>query len=176
MKSNAHTARHLILGDLLWPSFRTWRGALWLTLLLSSLASSGCKKTSTGKGAQIPASNEECFVYTTKDREFKYMAQQAQVETDWYDEWTSRYGEKLPEPLPDRVHWQHPRLGRKYASTMHEDSFASDVSANSGPIPSNAKVEYFQVLEKGALATSTQRLRHRSCPRHMGFSTPTPGT
>jgi len=34
-------------------------------------------------------------------------------------------------------------------SAMHEDSYASDISNMQGPVPENAKVQYFQVKEKG---------------------------
>ena len=44
----------------------------------------------------------------------------------------------------------HPKLPQRYAATMHEDSLATDVSVEPGPLPSQAKVEYFHVLEKGA--------------------------
>jgi hypothetical protein len=71
------------------------------------------------------------------------------VEVKWFEEWTSRYGETLPDPLPPQVNWQHPILSDRYAGTMHEDSFASDVSHFPGPVPSNTKVGYFHVLEKG---------------------------
>ena len=71
------------------------------------------------------------------------------MEVKWFEEWTSRYGETLPEPLPPQVNWQHPILSDRYAGTMHEDSFASDVSHFPGPVPSNTKVGYFHVLEKG---------------------------
>jgi hypothetical protein len=40
-------------------------------------------------------------------------------------------------------------LSSKYAATMHENSFATDVSVEPGPMPNEAKVEYFHVLEKG---------------------------
>jgi hypothetical protein len=43
----------------------------------------------------------------------------------------------------------HPKLSSKYAATMHENSFATDVSTEPGPIPNEVKVEYFHVLEKG---------------------------
>ena len=78
-----------------------------------------------------------------------FKPQLANVEVKWFEEWTSRYGETLPEPLPPQVNWQHPILSDRYAGTMHEDSFASDVSHFPGPVPSNTKVGYFHVLEKG---------------------------
>ncbi|MBW2548696.1 MAG: hypothetical protein JRE82_16025 [Deltaproteobacteria bacterium] len=83
------------------------------------------------------------------DEGFKFKAQRANVEVKWFEEWTSRYGETLPEPLPPQENWQHPILSDRYAGTMHEDSFASDVSHFPGPIPANSKVGYFHVLEKG---------------------------
>jgi hypothetical protein len=83
------------------------------------------------------------------DRGFKFKPQLANVEVKWFEEWTSRYGETLPDPLPPQVNWQHPILSDRYAGTMHEDSFASDVSHFPGPVPSNTKVGYFHVLEKG---------------------------
>ena len=43
----------------------------------------------------------------------------------------------------------HPMLSDRWAATMHEDSFATDVSNQPGPLPNEAKVEYFHVLEKG---------------------------
>ena len=80
---------------------------------------------------------------------FKFKPQLANVEVTWFEEWTSRYGETLPEPLPPQENWQHPILSDRYAGTMHEDSFASDVSHFPGPVPSNTNVGYFHVLEKG---------------------------
>jgi hypothetical protein len=34
-------------------------------------------------------------------------------------------------------------------SAMHEDSYASDMSNLQGPVPENARAQYFQVKEKG---------------------------
>ena len=131
------------------PKSLTARSAAALLTFCVASFVGGCKKSEVGKGDPIPGTNDECFMYETKDRQFKYMRQEARVDTQWYEEWTSRYGETLPEPLPAPAHWQHPWLGRKYAATMHENSLATDVTINPGPIPSDAKVEYFHVLEKG---------------------------
>ena len=96
-----------------------------------------------------PSANEPCSTYSVGDKDFKFKPQRANVEVKWFEEWTSRYGETLPEPLPPQENWQHPILSNRYAGTMHEDSFATDVSHFPGPIPANAKVGYFHVLEKG---------------------------
>jgi len=113
-----------------------------LVLLLASSLLLAC--ASRGPGADEP-----CSTYSVEEEGFKYIAQRANVEVTWFEEWTSRFGETLPEPLPPEDKWQHPILSDRYAGTMHEDSFASDVSDFPGPIPSNAQVGYFHVLEKG---------------------------
>lgn len=124
---------------------------LWLLALgvLSGTALPGCGKSKIRKGAEVGGPGHGCYLYETKDKEFKYVSQQAEVEVRWWDEWTSRYGKTLPEPLPAPDHWMHPKLSSRYAATMHENSFATDVSTEPGPIPNGAKVEYFHVLEKG---------------------------
>ena len=130
-------------------------GSSWLRsfalLALMALASTlaACGKTKTMKGAEVGGAGLGCYEYRTKDRKFEHISQQASVETRWYDEWTSKHGKTLPEPLPPPDHWMHPKLSSKYAATMHENSFATDVSTEPGPIPNEVKVEYFHVLEKG---------------------------
>jgi len=130
-------------------------GSSWLRsfalLALMALASTlaACGKTKTMKGAEVGGAGLGCYEYRTKDRKFEHISQQASVETRWYDEWTSKHGKTLPEPLPPPDHWVHPKLSSKYAATMHENSFATDVSTEPGPIPNEVKVEYFHVLEKG---------------------------
>ena len=122
-----------------------------LPLLLATLvgAAGGCSKSKVSQGAEVGGAGLGCYEYTTRDKDFKHVSQQATVETKWWDEWTSRYGKTLPEPLPAPDHWMHPELSSKYAATMHENSFATDVSTEPGPLPHEAKVEYFHVLEKG---------------------------
>ena len=109
----------------------------------------GCGKSKTMKGAEVGGAGLGCYEYKTKDEDFKHVSQQAQVEVKWWDEWTSRHGRTLPDPLPPPDHWMHPKLSHQYAATMHENSFATDVSPEPGPIPNEVKVEYFHVLEKG---------------------------
>jgi hypothetical protein len=133
-------------------SMRSWSDWVWVVafacLALLSTAS-GCNRSKVSKGASIPGSGGGCYVYSTKDKTFKHVNQEATVETKWHDEWTSRYGKVLPDPLPPPDHWQHPQLSSRYAATMHENSLATDVSTEPGPLPNQARVEYFHVLEKG---------------------------
>ena len=118
-------------------------------LFLLAAVALGCGKSRTMKGAKIGGAHAGCYEYTTRDKDFEHVSQQATVETKWYKEWTSRHGKTLPQPLPPPEIWQHPHLSSLYAATMHENSFATDVSTEPGPMPNEAKVEYFHVLEKG---------------------------
>ena len=99
-------------------------------------------------GASTPNYNLPCSVYTVPSVDLKYKTQEARVEVEWHEEWTSRFGETLPEPLTPIEHWQHPILSGRYAGTMHEDSQATDVSVFPGPVPDDPRVTYFHVLEK----------------------------
>jgi len=125
------------------------RTALLLMLVPALSAAYGCSKSKTKQGSEVAGVGSGCYEYTTKDKKFEYVSQQATVETKWWDEWTSRNGKTLPEPLPPPEHWMHPKLSSRFAATMHENSFATDVSKEPGPIPNDVKVEYFHVLEKG---------------------------
>ena len=114
------------------------RATSWLlfSLALATWMAGGCVKSKISKGAEIPGGHGGCYHYTTKDKEFKYVSQQATVETNWWDEWTSRHGKTLPEPLPPPDHWMHPKLSHRYAATMHENScvnFGSIIVAPCGP-------------------------------------------
>ena len=128
----------------------THKGLSWCVgLLLIAGVASGCDKSKTMKGPEVGGTGQGCYSYTTKDKKFHHVSQQATVETIWYEEWTSRNGKTLPDPLPKPNHWKHPMLSSRWAATMHEDSLATDVSNEPGPMPNDAKVEYFHVLEKG---------------------------
>jgi len=120
-----------------------------LALSLAGVVAAGCGKSKTMKGAEVGGAGKGCYQYRTKDKHFKHTSQQATVETKWYEEWTSLHGRTLPDPLPPPNHWVHPKLSNRFAATMHENSFATDVSIEPGPMPNEAKVEYFHVLEKG---------------------------
>ncbi|MFW2390530.1 MAG: hypothetical protein ACN4G0_19495, partial [Polyangiales bacterium] len=135
-----------------WGSFciaMECRSSRTVALLGLCLAVAACSKVKTGRGPEIGGAAKGCFVYQTKDEDFEYVSQQATVETKWHDDWTSRYGKTLPQPLTEPEVWEHPKLSERYASTMHENSSATDVSIEPGPIPANPRVEYFHVLEKG---------------------------
>lgn len=125
------------------------RRAVFLSIMLLAFTATACSKSKTMKGAEVGGTGLGCYRYQTKDKKFEHVSQQATVRTKWYDEWTSRHGKTLPQPLPPPDHWMHPKLPHKYAATMHENSFATDVSTEPGPLPNQAKVEYFHVLEKG---------------------------
>ena len=81
---------------------------------LALVVSLACACASRGPGADEP-----CSLYSVDARQFKFKPQLANVEVKWFDEWTSRYGETLPEPLPPQKNWQHPILSNRYAGTMH---------------------------------------------------------
>ena len=114
-------------------------------LVLGVVVAAGC--------ASHAGPMEPCSAYTVPEHALKYKVQDARIEVQWHEEWVSRFGEKLPEPLPPQQNWQHPILSGRYAGTMHEDSQATDVSDFAGPTPNNARVTYFHVLEKGERLT-----------------------
>jgi hypothetical protein len=90
---------------------------------------------------------QPCSPYRVDPYEVDYATKDAHVEVTWHEEWVSRFGRTLPEPLPALEQWKHPILAARFAGTMHEDSFATDVSHFAGPTPNNPRVEYFHVLE-----------------------------
>ena len=127
-----------------------WKASITLIMFcVAAVCVSACDKNRTGRGPEIGGADKGCYVYTANDDEFQYVSQQAKVETKWYQEWTSRHGKTLPDSLDAPDIWQHPKLSTRYAATMHENSAATDVSVEPGPIPANPRVEYFHVLEKG---------------------------
>ena len=69
----------------------------------------------------------------------------------WYPSWIEYHNGKIvyPKSLDPLVKWKHPFMKENLPSAMHEDSYASDISNLQGPVPENAKVQYFQVKEKG---------------------------
>ncbi|MBW2547793.1 MAG: hypothetical protein JRE82_11300, partial [Deltaproteobacteria bacterium] len=81
-----------------------------LVVGLAAVASGGCGKSKTFRGPEVGGAGKGCYQYKTKDKDFKYMSQQATVTTEWYDEWTSLHGKTLPDPLPPAEHWRHPKL------------------------------------------------------------------
>ena len=73
----------------------------------------------------------------------------AKIEVEWYPEWVDKYGKNLPKPLSPLEKWEHPFAKKVYANSMHEDSYASDVSNMPGPEPKGVEVQYFHSLQKG---------------------------
>ncbi|MGB5222289.1 MAG: hypothetical protein WBN60_14725 [Polyangiales bacterium] len=96
----------------------------WSFILLGMAAAS----VAYGCASQTARVSEPCAPHVVKDVEIAYETREANVEVTWYDEWVSRFGKTLPEPLPPAPHWQHPILSGRYAGTMHEDSLSTDVS------------------------------------------------
>ena len=104
---------------------RTWL-LTGLAILLLAPVAGGCGNSKTMKGPEIGGAGKGCYQYTTNDKEFKHVSQQATVETKWYDEWTSRHGKTLPDPLPPPNIWQH--ACSRSAFTMAGRSSIWDIS------------------------------------------------
>ena len=96
------------------------------------------------------AAQEKCDQITVPRAEFETRTDFAKVEVKWYPEWLEKYGGKkiYPSPLPKMEKWAHPAFNIALPNSMHEDSHSSDVSNFPGPIPNEAEVQYFHVLEK----------------------------
>lgn len=90
-----------------------------------------------------------CQPYLPPSDTYQAKTHDAKVDVGWYAEWTDRFGEKLPAALTPLEKWEHPYMKKKYASEMHEDSYASDVSNMPGPGMNGTKVQYFHSLQKG---------------------------
>ncbi len=90
-----------------------------------------------------------CENYLPPEDSYKSKNHEAQVEVGWFKEWTDRHGEVLPEALPSLDKWKYPYTKQDYASSMHEDSYASDVSNRPGPGMKGTRVQYFHSLQKG---------------------------
>lgn len=90
-----------------------------------------------------------CEEYQAPEDSYIAKFHEAKVEVGWYKEWTDKYGEKLPEALPPLKKWKYPYTKQEYASSMHEDSYASDVSNRPGPGMNNTRAQYFHSLQKG---------------------------
>ena len=96
-------------------------------------------------------SSQYCVPLELEETEFQVKPREVPVEAEWYPSWIEFNNGKAvyPESLEPLSKWKHPFMKDNLPSAMHEDSYASDISNMQGPIPENAKVQYFQVREKG---------------------------
>ena len=90
-----------------------------------------------------------CHEFVPPNDTYKAKTHEASVDVGWYSEWTEKFGKILPDALPALEKWDHPFMKKQYASEMHEDSYASDVSNMPGPGMNGTKVQYFHSLQKG---------------------------
>ena len=92
--------------------------------------------------------SQGCEDYVPPEDSYEAKNHEARLEVGWFKEWTDRHGEVLPEALQPLEKWKYPYTKQDYASSMHEDSYASDISNLQGPGPENPTVQYFQVKEQ----------------------------
>lgn len=95
--------------------------------------------------------SQYCEQVSFSRAKFESRTDYARVAIKWHQEWLDAHnGQQVyPEAVEELDKWKHPHLSHLYPSSMHEESYNSDVSNFPGPIPANAEVQYFHVLEKG---------------------------
>ncbi|MDN3643954.1 hypothetical protein QWY87_14650 [Lutimonas halocynthiae] len=95
--------------------------------------------------------SQYCVPFEIVETDFQVETKFVNVEAEWYPSWIKYNNDSIvyPESLEPLVKWKHPHMKDGLPSAMHEDSYASDISNLQGPVPENAKVQYFQVKEKG---------------------------
>jgi len=95
--------------------------------------------------------SQYCVPFEIVETDFQAEAKFVKVEAEWYPSWIEYHTDSVvyPDALDPLVKWKHPFMKEGLPSAMHEDSYASDISNLQGPVPENAKVQYFQVKEKG---------------------------
>ena len=94
--------------------------------------------------------SQYCFDTVMPGPDFQAVVQNAHTEVGWYKEWLDYTGGKtlLPDSLPALEKLRHSYMKSGFTSVMHEGPRATDVSNLAGPVPKNAKAEYFHVLQK----------------------------
>jgi hypothetical protein len=94
--------------------------------------------------------SQTCHDTVMPGSDFQAIVQTAHTEVGWYKEWLDYTGGKkiLPGPLPAQEKLTHSFMKAGFTSAMHEGPRAADVSNLPGPVPENAKSEYFHVLMK----------------------------
>ena len=95
--------------------------------------------------------SQYCVPFEIVETDFQVETKFVKVEAEWYPSWIEHHQGKVvyPDALKPLSKWKHPYMKEGLPSAMHEDSHASDISNLQGPVPENAKVQYFQVKEKG---------------------------
>ena len=95
--------------------------------------------------------SQYCKPFEIVETDFQAESKFVKVEAEWYPSWIEYNQGKVvyPNALAPLSKWKHPFMKEGLPSAMHEDASASDISNLQGPVPENAKVQYFQVKEKG---------------------------
>jgi len=95
--------------------------------------------------------SQKCQKTELTSRDFEFREQHPHIETGWFQEWLNYTGGKkiLPDSLPSQEKLAHQFFKAGFSGAMHEDTRSTDVSNFRGPLPRNAKSQYFHVLEKG---------------------------
>ena len=95
--------------------------------------------------------SQYCVPFEIVETDFQVETKFVNVEAEWYPSWIEYHNDSVvyPDALKPLTKWKHPFMKEGLPSAMHEDSYASDISNLQGPVPENAKVQYFQVKEKG---------------------------
>lgn len=91
-----------------------------------------------------------CKTYApSSPSEYESSPMFTRVEASWFPEWLEQKGEQYPQSLEPQEKWLNPWMKVKFISSMHEDSYATDVTNLPGPTLDNVNVQYFRVREKG---------------------------
>jgi len=95
--------------------------------------------------------SQYCVPFEIVETDFQVETKFVKVEAEWYPSWIEYHNDSVvyPDALKPLTKWKHPYMKEGLPSAMHEDSYASDISNLQGPVPENARVQYFQVKEKG---------------------------
>jgi hypothetical protein len=89
-----------------------------------------------------------CKTFTPPPSEYEADPIFTHVEAGWFPEWLEQQGEVYPQSLEAQEKWLNPYMKVAFASSMHEDPYASDVTNLPGPTMDNLNVQYFRVREK----------------------------
>ncbi len=90
-----------------------------------------------------------CKTFTPPPSEYVAEPIFTRVESGWFPEWLEQKGEVYPQSLEAQEKWLNPYMKVRFARSMHEDPYATDVTYLPGPTLENLEVQYFRVREKG---------------------------